>query len=90
MCGGSSQIPRESGGFLAVTNYVAAGVGISIVPEFFLSERDRIERISLKGVIPPRRYGAMTRRDGLLGVAGKRFLRMMVAEPPNSPAVPQG
>ena len=73
-----------------IANYVAAGVGISIVPEFFLSERDRIERISLKGVIPPRRYGAMTRRDGLLGVAGKRFLRMMVAEPPNSPAVPQG
>ena len=26
MCGGSSQIPRESGGFLAVTNYTPYAV----------------------------------------------------------------
>ena len=70
-----------------IASYVAAGVGISVVPEFFVSGYDRIERISLKGVIPPRRYGAMTRRDESLRVADRRLLGLLVAQPPHSPAV---
>ena len=70
-----------------IASHVAAGVGISIGPEFFVSERDRIRRISFKDVIPPRRYGAMTRRDESLGVADKRFPGLLRAQPPHSSAV---
>ena len=86
--GVAADVVVEVDDWSVIANYVEAGVGISIVPEFFLSEHNRLERISFKGVIPPRRYGAITRRDGLLRVAGKRLLRTMVAEPPNSLAVP--
>ena len=74
----------------AVASYVAAGVGISIVPEFFASRHVRVESIALECAIPQRRYGAMTRRGGLLRVADKRLLRMLVAKPSHSSVVPCG
>ena len=70
----------EIDGWAMITNYVAAGVGISFVPELCLTEHDRLWRIPIKGIIPPRKYGAITRRDGLLALAARRFLRIMVPE----------
>ena len=70
----------EVDGWGMITNYVAAGVGIAFVPELCLTEHDRLWRIPIKGIIPQRRYGAITRRDGLLTLAASRFLRIMVPQ----------
>ena len=70
----------EIDGWDMITNYVAAGIGISFVPELCLSKRDQVWRIPIKGIIPQRRYGAITRRDGLLALAASRFLRIMAPE----------
>ena len=67
----------EVDGWGVITNYVAAGVGIAFVPDLCLSEHDRLWRISFADRVPPRRYGAMTRRDGLLSLAARRFLGVM-------------
>ena len=42
MCGGSSQIPRESGGFLAVTNYA-----YEVVRHLGIDEKTGVVRIGL-------------------------------------------
>ena len=71
----------EVDGWGAITNYVAAGVGISFVPDLCLTEHDPLWKISFKGAIPQRRYGAITRRDGLLPRSVGRFLRIMAGGP---------
>ena len=70
----------EVDGWAMIVNYVTAGVGISLVPELCLTEHDRLWRTPVKGFMPQRRYGAITRRDGLLALAASRFLRIMVPE----------
>ena len=75
----------EVDGWSVITNYVAAGVGISFVPELCLTEHDGLWRISLGGALPPRRYGTMTRRDGILTLAARRFLDVMVAPRDGAP-----
>ena len=75
-------------GWDEITNYVAAGVGISFVPDLCLTDHDSLGRISFKGAFPPRRYGAITRRDGPLPLAVSRLLRIMVPELPGLPETP--
>ena len=70
----------EVDGWGVLTNYVAAGIGVSFVPELCLTEQHRLWRIPVKGILPQRKYGAITRRDGLLALAARRFLRIMVPE----------
>ena len=67
----------EVDGWSVITNYVAAGVGISLVPDLCLTEHDGLWRVSFAGTVPPQRYGAITRRDGLLPLAARRFLCIM-------------
>ena len=81
-------VVAEIDGWGAITNYVAAGVGISFVPDLCLSRHERVWRTSIKGIIPQRKYGATTRRDGLLALAAHRFLRMMVPEASERPGEP--
>ena len=52
-------------------------LGISFVPDLCLTEHDGLWRISFAGAVPPRRYGAITRRDGFLPLAARRFLCIM-------------
>ena len=78
----------EVDGWGVITNYVAAGAGISFVPDLCLTERDRVWRISFEGTALQRRYGAITRRDGLLNRTAERLLRIMVPEPSNTPREP--
>lgn len=78
--GVAPDVAVEVDGWSVITNYVAAGVGISFVPDLCLAEHDPVWKISFKGTIPQRRYGAITRRDGLLTRAAGRFLRIMVPE----------
>ena len=70
----------EVDGWGVIVNYVMAGVGIALVPDLCLGEHDRVCRMSLEGIVPPRRYGAVTRRDGPLSLAASRLLEIMVAD----------
>ena len=70
----------EIDGWTMIKSYVAADIGIALVPELCLTEHDRLRRIPIKDIIPRRKYGAITRRDGLLALAASRFLRIMVPE----------
>ena len=78
----------EVDGWGVITNYVAAGVGISFVPDLCLSENEPLWKIPVRGVIPQRRYGAITRSDGLLSRAAGRLLRIMVPELASTPGEP--
>ncbi len=78
--GAAPEIAVEVDGWGAITHYVSAGVGIAFVPDLCLTERDRLWRIPFEGAFPPRRYGAMTRRDAQLPLSARRFLSVMVPE----------
>ena len=78
----------EVDGWSAITSYVATGVGISIVPDFCLGEDEPLWKIPLRGTVPARRYGAITRRDGLLSRGAGRLLRIMVPELEDGPGGP--
>ena len=80
---GRAVLPLD--GWSVITNYVAAGVGISFVPDRCLTEHDRLWRVSFEGAARTRRYGAMTRRDASLALAAREFLSVMV---PGSPGAP--
>ena len=75
----------EVDGWGVITNYVAAGVGIAVVPDLCLKEHDRLWRIPFDGVVPPRRYGSITRRDARLPLPARRFLSVMVPELSGTP-----
>ena len=64
-------------GWRAIAHYVAAGVGISVAPDLCLHEHDGLRHIAIADAMPPRRYGAMTRRDGVLSAAARQFLSVM-------------
>ena len=80
------KIAVEANGWGVITNYVAAGVGIAMVPDVCLTEHDRVRNIRFKSVIPKRIYGAVTRRDGPLPLAASRLLEIMVASVPDASA----
>ena len=82
--GVAPDIVVEVDGWGAITNYVAAGAGISIVPDLCLTEHDRLWRIRIEDMIPRRWYGAATRRDGPLSLAASRFLEIMTAGVPRA------
>ena len=68
----------EVDGWGVIANYVATGVGISFVPELCLTEDDRVWKIPLKHAVLRRTYGIVTRRDGLLALATRQFIRIAV------------
>ena len=84
--GVAPKIAVEVNGWGMIRNYVAAGVGISIVPDVCLTEHDRVWKIPFKSVFSPRKYGAITRRDGPLSLAVSRLLEIMVAGLPDASA----
>ena len=84
MHGVAPDVAVEVDGWGVITNYVAAGVGISFVPDLCLVEHDRLWKISFKDHFPLRTYGAVTRRDKLITLAASRFLRIMVPDLPEA------
>ena len=86
--GVAPNIVVEVDGWGEITNYVAAGVGIAFVPDLCLTERDQLWKVSFKGAVAPRRYGPVTRRDGLLSLATRRLVRIMGAESADTLAEP--
>ena len=77
----------EVDGWNVIMKYVAAGVGISMVPDLCLTKHDGLSKIPITDVFRQHTYGAVTRRDGLLPLAERRLLRLMVAGGSKSPRV---
>ena len=70
----------EVDGWSVVKRYVAAGLGISVVPEICITEQDEVWSAPLDRYLPWRRYGAVTRKDDLLSLVARRFLESIVEE----------
>ena len=68
----------EVDGWSAIAKYVAAGVGIAIVPELCLAEHDRVSRIAFDQPVPQRHYGVIIRRDELIAGPVRRLLQLMI------------
>ena len=73
--GVAAPVVTEADGWNAIKTCVAAGLGVAVVPALCLHERDRVWRIPFGRNLPPRRYGLLTRRDGLLSLSARRFMR---------------
>ena len=71
-------------GWEVIKEYVEAGLGIAFVPDLCVAERDRVARVPFKDYLPPRRYGAITRRDRILPLAVRHFVHAM------KPSLPKG
>lgn len=73
-------VPRPAvyvDGWSIIKRYVEAGVGISIVPELCLTDRDRVSKIPFDHTFPDRKYGVFTRASGGLSLAAERFIAIM-------------
>ena len=83
--GAVPEIAVEVDGWRLITGYVAAGLGIALVPDVCLTERERerererVCRIPFRDRIPVRRYGMATRRDGLVPLAASRLLDVIAS-----------
>ena len=64
-------------GWEVIKEYVEAGLGIAFVPDLCVADRDRVARIPFRDYLPPRRYGAITRRDRMLPLAVRHFMQTM-------------
>ena len=67
----------EVDGWNVIKEYVEAGVGVSVVPDICLSERDRVWSIPASRYFPSRTYGVLTRRDEMLSLAASWFIQMV-------------
>ncbi len=70
----------EIDGWNVIKRYVAAGVGISVVPDLCLTDRDRVWRIPFDRYFSERRYGVFKRRDESLSLAAERFIQLMAPD----------
>ena len=75
----ASNVVVEVDGWGVITNYVAAGVGIALVPDLCISEHEPIRSVQLQNVVPRRMYGVATRREGPVSLAANRFLEIVIA-----------
>ncbi len=75
-------VALEVGGWEVIKQYVAMGMGISIVPALCLNEADR-ERLaarSMKRWFPERSYGVIVRRGKALSAQARAFIEMIQPE----------
>ena len=73
----------DSGSFEVVKQYVAEGVGVSIIPELALTAADkrRLVQVHLPG-LPRVAIGVVWRSGGYLSPAAQAFLRILLDEKP--------
>ena len=71
------RVALEIDGWDAIKAYVEAGLGIAVVPEVCLGDRDRVLRFPFNVPVPARVYGAITRRDRVLPTAVRQIIRIM-------------
>ena len=77
--GVSPNIVIDIDGWETIKNYVEAGLGIAIVPDLCVTERDRVCRVPYDRALPARSYGCVTRRERIKSLAVQRFLEMLAA-----------
>ena len=83
--GVSTEVAVEVNGWGVIMNYVAAGAGIAVVPDVCLTGHDPVRKIRFPGIVPPRMYGAITRRAGLVSLSARRFLEIMTGTERDTP-----
>lgn len=69
----------EVDGWETIKDYVEAGLGIAIVPDLCLTERDLVCRIPYVSALPPQRYGCVTRRERIAPLTVQRFMEVLGA-----------
>ena len=74
-------------GWSMIKDYVASSVGLAFVPDLCLTEHDRVWQIPIVDPVLERRYGVITRRDGLVSAAAGRLVELML---PGSRPVEEG
>ena len=67
-------VALEVDGWGPTINHVAAGVGVAFVPELCVSGREPVRLVRLAHRYRFRAYGIAVRRNGLIGLAARRFL----------------
>jgi DNA-binding transcriptional LysR family regulator len=75
-------VALEVGGWEVIKQYVAMGMGISIVPALCLNDADR-ERLaarSMKRWFPERSYGVIVRRGKALSAQARAFIELIQPE----------
>jgi len=71
------QVALEVGGWELIKQYVAMGLGISIVSAICLTPQDRVARHNLNRYFPQRSYGAVVRKGRFLGSEARAFLDLL-------------
>ena len=73
------KVTLEAGGWEVIKEYVKIGLGISIVTDVCLTDRDREELtvIPLEKYFPKRSYGIVTRKGKFLSTPAERFIELM-------------
>ncbi len=71
------QVAFEVGGWELIKQYVAMGLGISIVTAICLTPEDRVARHNLRAYFPQRSYGAVMRKGRFLGTEARAFLDLL-------------
>jgi DNA-binding transcriptional LysR family regulator len=76
-------VALEVGGWEVIKQYVAMGLGISIVTAICLTEADRtrLAARSLAEWFPPRSYGVVMRKGKLLSPQARAFVELVHARP---------
>ena len=75
----------EVEGWNLIKRYVEAGVGYSVVPDFCLTERDRVWRVPFDRYFSGPKYGLLMRPREVPSLASQRFVRLAVPDVPELP-----
>lgn len=67
----------EVDGWNVIKRFVEAGVGVSVVPDVCLDDRDRIRRFPFDRYFMDRRYGVLMRRESVPSLAVERFIQLL-------------
>lgn len=77
--GASYKIALEAGGWEVIKSYVKIGLGVSIVTDICITEKDRedLAIIPLEKYFPSRKYGVVTRKGKIITSPAKRFIEIL-------------
>ena len=79
-----ANIAVETSGWGVIKQFVADGLGISLVPSLCLTEKDRVRVISIEQPAQRRSYGIFTCRNTSVSPQALRFIRMMAPDFPDT------
>ena len=85
-------IAAEARGWGVLKGFVEAGIGISVIPDFCIRERDPLSVIAMREYVGPRNFGFFSRRGHRLPLAAKRLIEIVhvVTQEENMSKRPRG